>query len=89
MPTVKYPRIKLVFSTGTYSYSTFVTKRKIAALYTIENSKAGVSGGTCRVEYSSEYYNEFQFTDLADLMYKVSPCIEKELMNEFTKTKKG
>lgn len=89
MSKTVYPRAKITLSNGTYKYSSFVTKRKIESLYTMLTAQNGIYDGTCTVEYSRDFYNEFEFSDEKDFKYKLGPCIEKELINGFTTAQEG
>lgn len=44
--------------------------------------------GTCRVSYSSTYYNEFDFNGYDDFRNKVLPCLEEELLKDFIEKRK-
>ena len=86
MSKTVYPRVKISLSDKTYTHSSFATKRKIEGLYSRLTAQNGIYDGTCRVEYSYEFYNEFEFSDEKDFKHKLGPCVEKEMVNGFTTT---
>ena len=73
-------RINVTLNDGTYIYSENPSKRKMSSL----NSKLQGKVGTCRVDYDIRgFYNEFEFD--GDFEYKIGPCIEDELVNQYRK----
>ena len=83
MSRAVYPRLNLTLDDGTVRHTTILTKRKMSGLQTELQGKGHIIKGRCRVEYSKEFFNEFDFTSGSDFRSKVEPCIEKELLDEF------
>lgn len=73
-------KVNISFSDGTYKYLDNPSKRKMAGLYSRLTGKSG----TCRVSYTRTYYNEFQFDGGEDFRRKILPCLEEELIKEFS-----
>jgi len=72
--------LKLKFSDGTYKYLLKTSKRKLGKVNTLAKNAKGI----CRVEYTRTYYNEFEFDGLDDFNCKISPCIDNDLIKEFS-----
>ncbi len=68
---------------GTYKYPTNPTKRKMAGLITMLQNQNAIFVGKCIVEYSKEYKNEFEFSNVTELENKLWPCLEPALIREF------
>ena len=77
-------RVNITFSDGTYRNLNNPSKRKIAGLITVANDKMGDISGTCKVTYSKDYTNEFEFDSAKDFRFKIDPCLDKELLADFT-----
>ena len=71
--------VKITFNDGTYTYSENPSQRKMSALSSRLRDKVGI----CRVEYTPNFYNEFEFNGGKDFDTKIRPCIEEELLEEF------
>jgi len=80
-------RVILNLKDGTYKYPTNPTKRKMAGLITMLERENAIFEGKCTVEYTKEYKNEFEFNSKADLENKLWPCLEPNLVKEFTNVK--
>lgn len=72
-------KININFTNGTYKYLENPSSQKITGLITVLKGKQGI----CRVEYSKDYYNEFEFYGSKDFRSKLIPCIESQLIKEF------
>lgn len=69
--------------------STFASKRAFANSNTSDKIKEGNISGTLVITYAQGYKNEFPFNDYKELMVALNAGTEKELVNEFSTTKKG
>ena len=78
-------RVTLRINDKTYNYSSSISKRKMmAAISRLERENPHLKG-TCVVHYSVQYKNEFDFDSPMDLREKLTPCLEEDLIREFTK----
>ena len=59
-------------------------KRRISQFLSLRKKEDGYHAGTARVTYKPGYYNELEFDGIDDLKHKLWPCLERELVNEFT-----
>lgn len=82
-----YPRLVLSLDDGTVRHTTILTKRKISGLLTELGNKSIPIQGTAKVEYTREYNNSFDFKNEETFLKQVLPCIEKELIDEFSETR--
>jgi len=72
--------LKLKFSDGTYKHLLKTSKRKLGKVNTLAKNKKGI----CRVEYTRTYYNEFEFDGRDEFLHKLMPCIDNDLVKEFS-----
>lgn len=77
-------KISINFSDGTSYNPSEPTKRKVAHFVRSRKENMGVFKGSCTVTYMRGYYNSFDFSSVDDLEYKLMPCIETDLVKEFT-----
>lgn len=77
-------RVKIDFNDGTTMYPSQPSRRKIAVLLRERTAKNGVFEGRVLVVYSKDYRNEFEFDSKQDLEAKLWPCIEPELVKDFS-----
>lgn len=73
-------RVNINFSDETYIYLKDPSKRKVAGL----NSRLSGKTGICRVSYTRVCYNEFTFDGWEDFKDKMMPCMEEELIRDFS-----
>lgn len=78
-------RVTLRINDKTYNYTAGVTQRKMSgAISRLERENPNLKG-TCVVHYSGQYKNEFDFDSPDDLRVKLWPCLEEDLVREFSK----
>lgn len=78
-------RVTLQINDKTYNYTTSISKRKMTgAISRLERENANLKG-TCTVHYKGQYNNEFDFDSPDDLRTKLWPCLEEDLIREFSK----
>lgn len=77
------PRLKINLSDGTSINTQNATKRKISAMISRLRDKSAIIKGEARVEYGNGFNNSFDFDGEEDLLHKLLPCIEKELLDGF------
>lgn len=79
-------RIKISLSDGTTKYTQNVSKRKVGAILAgLERENVKIEGSAA-VEYTKDYMNSFDFSSSDDFINKVTPCLDKEIVNEFSKS---
>ena len=77
-------RVTLKINDKTYNYTSSVSKRKIGEAISRLQRENGRLSGECTVQYAKQYKTEFSFSDENDLRNKLMPCLEKELVDDFT-----
>lgn len=77
------PRLKIKLSDGTSTYTKNATKRKISAMISRLQDKSATISGSAIVEYGKGFNSSFDFDGEEDLLHKLLPCIEKELLDGF------
>lgn len=76
--------IRIVLDDKTSRYSSKLTKRKLSGmLTTLERQNADIAG-TCTIEYSRGFWNAFSFKSSDEFLSKGLPCLEKDLIDEFS-----
>ena len=78
--------IVLKINGETTRYTNELTKRKLTSRNSRFRAKVGNSKGTCTVIYGKGYENEFDYDGWDDFEYKLLPCLEEELVDEFKAT---
>lgn len=78
-----FMQVKINFKDGKVKYTRNVTQRKFSATYRALERENATFEGSVIVDYGNGYKNEFDFNNKEELMDKMSPCLEKELIDEF------
>ena len=76
-------RVKIILDDGTQKYAQNATKRKIVGILTNLSNKSAIIKGTCRIDYGHGDYNEFEFDSEQDFIFKLGPCVERQLLGEY------
>lgn len=76
-------KVKINFNDKTYNYLNNPTKRKLSGLISRLASKKTFSG-TCIVEYKRSFFNEFDFVSYEDFIEKIDPCLDTQLIKDFS-----
>ena len=75
----------LVEKGGEWSrYSTLPKRRAFWISHLWGKGKKHDVSGFCRVAYTREYWNEFFFDDFEDFKRKLEPCLEEDMLKEFS-----
>lgn len=79
-------RINLNLDDGRYIYAPEATKRKIREVVKCAQGENANMAGRAKVIYGrvkDNYTNMFDFTSADDLLEKIMPCLEKELIQDY------
>ena len=77
-------RLNLKLNDGTVRYTENVTTRKVTGTLTNLSNNNAIFQGIAKVTYGHGHYNEFEFDGKKQFWDRFLPCIEKELVREYS-----